>query len=406
MRHQVTRPAARIPALSFIFITIVLDVLALGVVIPVLPRLISEFLNNDTVHAAETVGAFATLWALMQFLCSPILGGLSDHFGRRPVILLSNFGLGLDYIFMGFAPSLGWLLVGRVISGITSASFATAAAYIVDVTSPEKRAAGFGVQGAAFGLGFVLGPALGGLLGAVDVRLPFWTAAALSLGNGVYGSFILPESLPLERRKQFSWKRANPIGSLALLRSNHRLLGLALIALLSNLAHEALPSTFVLYVGFRYGWDQQTIGFSLAAIGLCSAIVQGGMVRPLTTRLGERGMALTGLTFGIIGFFCLGSSRSGSLMWIAIPSLALWGMFGPAAQSLMSRCVPASEQGLLQGALSSLKGVTGMIGPGLFSLTFSFFIGANAFGDGVPGAPYILASLLLCGALFEMRRRF
>ena len=265
------KPRVRRAALAFIFITVVLDMLALGVVVPVLPKLIEDFLHGDTARAAQIVGWFATVWALMQFIFSPVLGALSDRFGRRTVILLSNFGLGLDYIVMATAPGLGWLFLGRIISGITAASFSTAGAYIADVTPPEKRAGAFGMLSAAFGLGFIVGPALGGILGNVNPRLPFWVAAALSLLNAMYGLLVLPESLPTEKREAFSWRRANPIGSIKLLRSHAELFGLSISTFVGNIAHEALPTTFVLYAMYRYGWSERTIGFALGTVGVSSA---------------------------------------------------------------------------------------------------------------------------------------
>lgn len=393
-----TVPRPRRPALVFIFFTIVLDVLALGIVIPVLPRLIEGFMSGDTGQAAEMFGLFGTVWALMQFVFSPVLGALSDHFGRRPVILLSNLGLGLDYIVMALAPTLGWLLVGRIISGVTAASFTTAGAYIADVTPPEKRAAGFGIQGAAFGIGFVLGPALGGVLGSVDPRLPFWVAAALSLANFCYGFLILPESLPAERRERFALRRANPLGALRLLRSNPELFGLASVTLLSLLAHEVLPSTFVLYAGYRFGWDAEMVGLTLAGVGVCGAIVQGGLVRPVVARVGERKAALTGLLFGAIGFAIYGWAPVPAMFWVGAPIMALWGFFTPSAQALMTRRVGACAQGQLQGAVHSLRGITGMIGPGLFTFTFATAI-APAHGWSLPGAPFLLSSGLLVLAL-------
>jgi DHA1 family tetracycline resistance protein-like MFS transporter len=386
------------PALVFIFITIVLDVLALGIIIPVFPTLIAGFFGGDAGEAAEMLGLFGTLWAAMQFVCSPVLGALSDRFGRRPVILLSNLGLGLDYLVMALAPNLAWLFMGRMISGITAASFTTAGAYIADVTPPERRAAGFGLQGAAFGIGFVLGPALGGVLGSVDPRLPFWVAGGLSLANAVYGFLILPESLPPEQRRSFSWRRANPLGSLALLRSHAQLLGLAAVMLLSYLAHEALPAAFVLYTGYRYGWDERTVGLTLAGVGVCSAIVQGGLVRPIVARVGERRTLLAALLFGAAGFAVFGFAPSGAMLWLGIPVMALWGLFGPAAQSLMTRRVGPSEQGQLQGAIHGLRGISGLIGPGLFTLTFAFAIGAGQAWH-LPGAPFLLAAGLLAGGV-------
>lgn len=392
-------PAApRRAALAFIFITVVLDMLAVGMIIPVLPNLVASFLGGDTVRAAEMYGLFGTIWALMQFLASPVLGALSDRYGRRPIILLSNFGLGLDYVLMALAPSLGWLFAGRVLSGITAASISTAGAYIADVTPPEKRAASFGTLGAAFGLGFVLGPALGGVLGGVDPRLPFWFAAGLSLLNAMYGLFVLPESLPRERRATFSWRRANPVGSLALLRASPGLLGLMAVQFLSSLAHEVLPATFVLYANHRYGWGERAVGLTLAGVGVCSSIVQAGLVRPAVARFGERRVLLTGLFFGAVGFAIYGVAWSGAVFWMGVPAMALWGLTGPAVQGLMTRRVNPSEQGRLQGTYSSLRGIAGMIGPALFTQTFAFFIGVHR-GWQLPGAPFLLATLLLAGSL-------
>ena len=383
-------------AVAFIFVTVVLDVLAFGIIIPVLPKLVEDFVGGDTARAARIYGLFGTVWALMQFVCSPIIGALSDRFGRRPVILLSNFGLGLDYIVMALAPTVGWLFIGRVISGITGASFTTAGAYIADVTPSEKRAAAYGMLGAAFGLGFVLGPAVGGVLGAVDPRLPFWGASVLTLVNATYGIFILPESLPLERRKAFAWSRANPVGSLRLLRSHPQLLGLAGVNFIYYLAHQVLPSVFVLYASYRYGWEERGVGLVLAIVGGLNIIVQGGLVKPIVGWLGERGALLAGLLCGAAGFAIWGLAPTGVLFLGAMPIFALMGLYGPAAQGLMTRRVNASEQGELQGANSSVMGITGMIGPGLFSLTFASFISTRAAWH-LPGAPFILAAILMVG---------
>jgi len=392
-------PVAHRPAaVAFIFITVVLDVLALGIIIPVLPRLVESFLGGDTARAAQYYGLFGTVWALMQFVFSPVMGALSDRFGRRPVILFSIFGLGFDYILMALAPSLWWLFIGRVISGITGASFTTAGAYIADVTPPEKRAASFGIIGAAWGLGFVLGPALGGVLGGINPRLPFWAAAGMTLVNAIYGFFVLPESLPRERRRAFSWKRANPVGSLKLLRSHPDLFGLATVYFLYLLAHQVLPSVFVLYTGYRYGWNERTVGLTLAAVGICNIAVQGMLIKPIVARFHERATLLTGLTFGAAGFLAFALAGSGAVIWSCLPVFALMGLFGPSVQSLMTRRVGISEQGQLQGASSSIMGITGLIGPGLFTLTFAFFIGAGRDWH-LPGAPFFLAALLLVMAL-------
>jgi DHA1 family tetracycline resistance protein-like MFS transporter len=385
-------------AVAFILVTVMLDVLSLGIVIPVLPPLIEDFLGGDTARAARAFGVFGTVWALMQFGFAPVLGALSDRLGRRPVILVSNFGLGFDYVLMALAPTLGWLFVGRVISGITSASYATAGAYIADVTPVERRAAAFGMIGAAFGVGFILGPALGGVLGDVNPRLPFWVAAALTLLNATYGLFVLPESLPPERRKRFDWRRANPVGSLRLLRSHRELSGLATVFFLYMLAHNVLPSVFVLYAGYRYGWTARAVGLVLAGVGVLSVIVQGGLVRRLVPALGERRVLLLGITGGALGFLIYGLAGRPVYFLAGMPIFALMGLFSPAIQGLMTRRVGASEQGQLQGATSSITGVAGLIGPGLFTLTFATFIGSRRDWH-LPGAPFLLASGLMFLAL-------
>ncbi len=381
-------------AFTFIFIVVTLDMLSLGMILPVLPKLVENFLGGDTARAAEIFGLFGTAWALMQFFFSPILGSLSDRYGRRPVILLACFGLGLDYILMALAPNLWWLFAGRIISGITASNISTSYAYIADVTPPEKRAASFGLLGAAFGLGFILGPALGGVLGVVDPRMPFWVAAGLSLANALYGLFVLPESLPPERRMAFSWSRANPIGSLVLLRSHPELSGLAVVEFLVNLAHAVLTSVFVLYAGYRYGWDEQTVGLTLAVVGVCAVVVQAGLIGPVVKMFGERNAMLIGLAGGIAGFLVFGLAETGTQFFIGIPILSLWGIAGAAAIGLMTRRVSASEQGQLQGANSSIQGIANLVGPYLFALTFSYFIGAGTRLH-LPGAPFLLAALLL-----------
>jgi DHA1 family tetracycline resistance protein-like MFS transporter len=391
-------PAPRRGAVIFIFVTILLDTLALGMIIPVLPKLVESFVDNDTASAARIFGLFGTAWAAMQFFFSPILGGLSDRFGRRPVVLLSNFGLALDYVLMALAPSLSWLFVGRVISGITSASISTSFAYIADITPPEQRAAVFGKVGAAFGAGFILGPALGGLLGGMDPRLPFWVAAGLSFANTLYGWLILPESLPRDRRSPFHWKKANPIGALHLLRSDRVLAGLSVANFFAQVGHVVLPSTFVLYATYRYGWDAATVGLTLAMVGICAMAVQGAAIGPIVKRFGERRALLLGLGCGAIGFLIFGAAPTGPLFWLGIPVMALWGVSGAAIQALMTRLVPPDQQGQLQGATSSVQSVSQLVGPFLFTLTFAWFIGASAPLK-LPGAPFLLASALLVLAL-------
>jgi MFS transporter, DHA1 family, tetracycline resistance protein len=399
---SVTAPV-RSGAVAFIFVTILLDMFALGLIMPILPKLVESFVDNDTASAARIFGLFGTAWALMQFFFSPILGGLSDRFGRRPVVLLSNFGLALDYVLMALAPSLSWLFVGRVISGITSASVSTAFAYIADITPVERRAAVFGKVGAAFGAGFIIGPAVGGLLGGQDPRLPFWVAAALSFANALYGLLILPESLPRDRRSPFRWKSANPIGALHLLRSNPALARLSVVNFIAQLAHVVLPSTFVLYATYRYGWNAATVGLTLAMVGICAMAVQGLAIGPIVKRFGERRALLLGLGCGAIGFLIFGAAPSGVLFWLGIPVMALWGIAGAATQALTTRLVAPDQQGQLQGATTSVQSVSQLLGPFLFTLTFAYFIGTQAPLT-LPGAPFLLASALLLVALWIAAR--
>lgn len=394
-RESATAP--RRAALVFIFITVALDMLSLGMIMPVLPKLVENFMGGNTARAAEIFGVFGTAWALMQFFFSPVLGAMSDSYGRRPVVLISNFGLGLDYVLMALAPNLWWLFAGRVISGISSATVAASYAYVADVTPAEQRAAKFGMIGAAFGLGFVLGPALGGVLGTIDPRMPFWVAAGLSLLNGLYGLFVLPESLPREKRMPFEWRRANPVGSLQLLRSHPELSGLAVAEFLAALAHVVLPSVWVLYAGYRYGWDERAIGLSLAVVGICAIVVQAGLVGPVVKALGERRALVFGLAGGIAGVMVMGLAQTGLAFSLGIPLLALWGIASPAINGLMSRHVGPSEQGQLQGANSSIQGIANLAGPFIFTLTFAWSIGGGRDAH-VPGAAFILAAAMLVGA--------
>lgn len=378
------------PAFAFIFLTVVLDMLALGIMVPVLPKLIIGFEGGDHARAAQVTGLFSLAWAFMQFLASPILGSLSDRFGRRPVLLLSSLGLGLDYIFMALAPNLTWLFVGRLVSGITAATFATASAYIADISPPEERAGRFGMLGAAFGLGFIIGPAVGGWLGHVDLRLPFWVAAGFSLLNTLYGFFVLPESLPEERRAPFQWKAANPWGARRFVANR---LGVATFAY--YLAHESLPSMFVLYTDYKFHWNEAMVGSVLAAVGVCSMVVSAWLTRHVVKRLGERKTLYVGLAFGIAGFACYGLARETAIFLVGVPLIGLWGLTSPALNALLTRRVEANEQGQLQGALSSLRGISGMLGPIVFTQSFAL---ATTHG-GPAGAPYLLASALLVVSL-------
>lgn len=388
-------PAApRKAAVGFIFVTALLDVMSLGLIIPVLPNLVKGFVGGDTAQASHWVGLFGTSWALMQLIFSPVLGMVSDRFGRRPVILISVFGLGVDYVLMALAPSLAWLWLGRIVSGITAASFSTAGAYIADVTPPEGRAKAFGMMGAAWGVGFVLGPAIGGALGDVSPRLPFWCAAAFALANGVYGLFVLPESLPPERRAPFQWSKANPFGAMRLLAKYPGLPTLGAVVFLFQLAHNVLPSIFVLYTGYRYHWSPRDVGVMLAATGVANIVVQVRLVEAAVKRLGERGALRVGLLAGAAGFAIYGLAPTPTVYWLGLPVFALSGLIQPGVQGLMTRKVSRSEQGQLQGASSSIMGVTGLIGPGLFTTVFAWSV-RDEHARHMPGIAVLMASALL-----------
>ena len=388
--------APRRAAVNLVLVTVLLDVLSLGITVPILPKIVEGMLGGDTGRAAIVFGLFSTAWSAMQLVFQPAIGALSDRFGRRPVILLSNLGLGLDYILMALAPNLTWLFIGRVISGICASSFSAATAYITDVTPADQRAAAYGKIGVAFGVGFVIGPAMGGLLGSVDPRLPLWVAALLSLANAAYGYFILPESLGKESRGPFRWARANPIGSLKLLRSHPELLGLSGTMFLYHLAHNVFPAIFVLHAGYSFGWGEGMVGLGLAGFAVCSAIVQGVLIKPTVERFGERTTLLIGLAAGVVGFLLLGLAQTSFLFWLGMPVMALWSFIGPSVQGIMSRHVSASEQGQLQGANGALMGIAGLIGPSIFT---QFFAAAIAWaGTRYAGAPYLLAGAFLLAA--------
>lgn len=380
-------------AVAFIFITAVLDIVALGIVIPVLPQLIEEFAGSTT-RAGWINGGFVAVWALMQFIASPILGSLSDRYGRRPIILASTAGLAADYVLMALAPNLWWLLVGRIIAGVTSASFTTVFAYMADITPPEARAKAYGLIGAAFGLGFVLGPLLGGVLGEFNPRAPFWAAAGLSLVAFLYGALVLPESLPLERRMAFSWRRANPLGALTLLRSHAELFGLALVTFLAHFSHYVFQAVFVLYAAHRFGWSPLEVGGLLALVGVCDIVVQGFLVGPVVKGLGEGRALVAALAIGALGFVAMGMAGAGWVFVASMVPMSLWGIAGPAAQALMTQQVSLSEQGQLQGALMSLTCIAGVVAPVIFGGVYALFIGEWA-GLELPGAPFLLAGVVL-----------
>jgi DHA1 family tetracycline resistance protein-like MFS transporter len=388
--EAVPAPKGRRAAATFIFLTVTLDMLAMGMIAPVLPRLITDFLHGNASSGAQMLGVFGTVFAGMQFFFSPVLGSLSDRFGRRPVVLLSNFGLGFDYLLMAWAPALSWLFVGRVISGLTASSIPTAMAYMTDVTPQEKRAQAFGLLSAAFGMGFVLGPALGGILGNISPRLPFWVAGGLSVVNGLYGVFVLPESLRKEHRSAFSWKRANPVGSLGMLRRSKVMLGLSALLLLGYLAQQSLMNVYVIYADYRFHWTDRTVGLSLALVGTMSGLYGALLVKRAVATFGERGAISIGLILGSVGYVMLGLSKTGMLIWFAIPILNGMSIVWPTAQSMMSREVGPSEQGQMQGAINSLRGIAGLLGPGLFTYVFSKSIGVGAWIH-LPGMAFYVA---------------
>ena len=391
-------------AFRFIFAAAVINAVSFGIMIPVLPNLIKEFTGGDTAAASEWNVVFGAVWGVMQLFCGPVLGMLSDRFGRRPILLISLAGLAIDFLFMALAPSLAWLFVGRVINGLTAASFSTANAYVADVTPPDKRAKAFGWMGSAFSFGFLVGPALGGFLGDIDLRLPFFVAAGLTTINWLYGFFVLPESLPPEKRvAKFDWKRANPVGSLAFLRAHADLLGLATVGFLFQLAHTVLPAIFVLYTGYRYGWTPGFMGLTMMATGLAGVIVQTLLVGPVVAKIGERGALLLGAAAGATGFAIYGFAPNGWIYFVGVPVFALMNFLQPGLQGLMTRRVEASGQGQLQGANQSLQGIASVIGPVIFGLTFAWSIRH----EGVlyqPGlAIYLAAGLLVAAFLLALR---
>ena len=403
MRHHsgvITRQRA---AFVFIFITVLLDMIAFGVIIPVFPQLILQLQGGDMAGAAAIFGIFGTAFAVMQFIFSPVQGALADRYGRRPVILLSNLGLGVDFIVMALAPTIPILFVGRLISGATAASFSISGAYVADVTPPEKRAARFGLLGVAFSLGFIIGPAIGGLLGAIDLRAPFWAAAALSIANFLYGVFILPESLPPEKRSPFRLHAANPIGAMRFLGSRPVLFSLALAMLFGFLGQDAVPNTFVLYSTYRFAFDQRAIGLSLAIVGVSSLVIQGLVVGRVVAALGEYRTLLTGLVVGIVAALLLAFAPTSVLFLLALPIFATFGLIGAPLQSIASRQVSPTEQGQLQGALSSLRSIVTLVTPALYTGTFALFVGPLV-SLGLPGAPFIVSAILLALAAIVVVR--
>jgi DHA1 family tetracycline resistance protein-like MFS transporter len=382
-------------ALAFIFVTLLIDILAFGLIIPVLPHLILNFVGGDDASAARWYMLFSVAFFTMQFFFTPVQGALADWLGRRPVILLSNLGLGLDFLLMALVNTLPLMFIGRIISGITSASFSASNAYVADITPPEKRAHAYGIMGIAFGAGFVIAPAIGGFLGAANPRLPFWIAVVMCLTNFCYGLFVLPESLPKEKRTpHFDWAHANPFGALKLLKRYPQVKGLICVIALIAFAHMVYPTTFVLYADYRFAWGTKMVGITLALVGALAAIVQGGLIKKIVGAFGERRALLFGLAMGTLGFILYGLAPSGYIFWAMMPVAAFWGVAQPAAQALMTHLVDPREQGRLQGATTSISSIAGIAGALAFPMTFSAVAAAQRH-DVWAGATFFLAALIV-----------
>jgi len=385
------------PAILFIFITLFLDIFAIGVIVPVLPKLVVQLQGGNVQAAAHAVGWLGALYAVMQFVFSPVLGSLSDRFGRRPVILASLLGSGLDYLLLAWAPTIGWLYLARIVSGVTAANFSAASAYIADVTPPEKRAAGFGMIGAAFGLGFIAGPAIGGLLGTYGLRVPFLVAAGITLLNWLYGAFVLPESLAPENRRPFKWSSAHPIKALVALGRWPLVMKLSGTHFLSMIAGNIYQCLWVLYTGTRYGWNSKQVGLSLALVGVMAAIVQGGLAGRVLKIIGERRGVYVGLLAMSVAMACYGAAPEGWMLYFIILIGSLAGIGSPATQSIISQAVPADEQGAVQGALNSITSMSGIIAPLLWTSLFSWALAPGRSVD-LRGLPFFGASLLALAA--------
>ncbi|MGI8949998.1 MAG: TCR/Tet family MFS transporter [Chitinophagaceae bacterium] len=380
-------------ALSFIFITLLIDVTGFGIIIPVLPELISKLIHGNLSDAARYGGWLLFAYSIMQFICAPILGNLSDKYGRRPVLLFSLLGFGLDYLLQGFAPTIGWLFAGRIIAGITGGSFSTATAYIADVSPPEKKAQNFGMIGAAFGIGFIIGPVMGGLLGQYGARVPFFASAILVLINWLYGYFILPESLAPENRRNFEWKKANAFSSLLRLKKYPLVAGLVTAISLLYIAAHAVQSTWTYYTMERFSWDERTVGFSLGFVGLTVGLVQGLLIRVIIPKLGKEKSVYVGFILYFIGLLLFAFANQGWMMFLFIIPYALGGIAGPSVQSILSSQIPPNAQGELQGALTSLMSATSIIGPPIMTSLFAYFTSTNAPFQ-FTGAPFLMGAFL------------
>jgi MFS transporter, DHA1 family, tetracycline resistance protein len=381
-------------AIGFIFITLLIDVIGFGIIIPVMPRLISDLKHVDVSTAAKYGSYLTSAYAITQFIFAPILGNLSDKYGRRPVLLFSLFGFGIDYLFLALAPSYSWLFIGRIIAGITGASFSTAAAYIADISEPENRAKNFGMIGAAFGLGFIIGPLLGGVLSSFGQRIPFYAAATLALLNWVYGFFVLPESLKKENRRAFNWKRANPVGTLLHLRKFTSVAGLMCSVLLLQIAAHAVMSNWNYFTIHRFKWNETMVGISLAVVGILVAAVQGGLTRVINPKIGNEKSLYSGLVLYAIGMLLFGLANASWMMFVFLVPYCFGGIAQPAIQAVMAGKVPPNAQGELQGALTSLMSLASIIGPFVMNNLFFYFTHSNAPAY-LPGAPFFLGALLM-----------
>jgi DHA1 family tetracycline resistance protein-like MFS transporter len=387
-------------AIGFIFITLLIDVTGLGLIIPVVPKLIEDLLHTTNISKVALFGGLLTFsYAIMQFLFAPVLGNLSDKYGRRPILLFSLLGFGLDYILLAFAPSIGWLFVGRIIAGITGASMTTASAYIADISTPETRAQNFGMIGAAFGLGFIVGPMIGGLLGEMGPRIPFLVAAGLALLNAAYGYFVLPESLDVSNRRAFDWKRANPISSLKNLSRFPAVAGLIVSFFLIYVASHAVQSNWSYFNIEKFKWSPKMIGISLAVVGVLVSLVQGLLVRVVNPKIGNEKSVYVGLGLYTIGLVLFGLASQSWMMFVFLIPYCLGGISGPGLQAIISGSVPANEQGELQGSLTSIMSITSIVGPLVMSNLFAFFTGPIA-PFYFPGAPFMLAALLMLLSCF------
>lgn len=390
-------------AFTFIFLTILIDVTGIGIILPVLPELIQELTGKNLSDASSYAGWMASVYSIMMFFCAPIMGGLSDQFGRRPVLLLSLFGFGLDYILQGFAPSIFWLFVGRILAGITGASFSTAAAFISDLSTADKKAQNFGLIGAAFGLGFIIGPLLGAFLGQYGVRVPFFGAAALAFMNLIFGFLVLPESLKPENRRPFSWTRANPIGTLRVLTRYSVLKSFIVVLLLIYIAHYSLQSTWAFYTMFKFGWGHDQVGYSLAFVGLMMAIVQGGLSRILIPKLGPQNSIRFGMIVALLSYLAYAFAPSGIFMYYIMLFFSFSGIAGPSIQGLISNQVPQDAQGELQGGLTALMSISAIFGPLL--MTQLFQVGSKGiFANSFPGLPFMVAGILVLIAFLLVQR--